>query len=251
MCSWESSQPPKLADGVRLLALVLDCRRGSTEKGAGLVNRLMLVRIQSSALDGKDVPRRSRIAQDRPKVLVLDRIQVGDAGTRTCPDGVADSIGPSEGPGPGSSPGRDTHRLITPCECDGRHGRLRICRTLVRFLGGVLNESQCRRSVPDSHASPRSSKTRFDSWRRHLVSIPRWNGGVPWQDATITTRPFFETMSKRRRGFPSETRVKRGVRIVNGDKLLEEKLRRHDLCPCGKRTAIQEVLPEVGPLLMA
>ena len=28
-----------------------DCRRGSTEKGAGLVNRIMLVRIQSSALE--------------------------------------------------------------------------------------------------------------------------------------------------------------------------------------------------------
>ena len=33
-------------------------------------------------------------------------------------------------------------------------------------------------------------------------------------------------MSKRRRGFPSETNVKRGVRIVHGDKLLEEKLGR-------------------------
>jgi hypothetical protein len=31
-----------------------DCRRGSTEKGAGFVNRLILVRIQSSAL--ADVP---------------------------------------------------------------------------------------------------------------------------------------------------------------------------------------------------
>ena len=40
-------------------------------------------------------------------------------------------------------------------------------------------------------------------------------------------------MRKRRRGFPSETKVKRGVRIVHGDKLLEEKLGRNDLCPCG------------------
>jgi hypothetical protein len=40
-------------------------------------------------------------------------------------------------------------------------------------------------------------------------------------------------MSKRRRGFPSETRVGRGVRIVHGDKRLEEKLGRRDLCPCG------------------
>lgn len=44
---------------------------------------------------------------------------------------------------------------------------------------------------------------------------------------------FFETMSKRRKGFPSESNVKRGVRIVHGDKLLEEKLGRNDPCPCG------------------
>ncbi len=40
-------------------------------------------------------------------------------------------------------------------------------------------------------------------------------------------------MSKRRKGFPSETQVKRGVRVVHGNKLLEEKLGRKDLCPCG------------------
>ncbi len=40
-------------------------------------------------------------------------------------------------------------------------------------------------------------------------------------------------MSKRRRGFPSETQVKRGVRVVRGGKLLEEKLGRNDLCPRG------------------
>jgi uncharacterized protein YecA (UPF0149 family) len=39
-------------------------------------------------------------------------------------------------------------------------------------------------------------------------------------------------MRKRRRGFPSETKVKRGERIVHGDKQLVEKLGRRDLCPC-------------------
>jgi uncharacterized protein YecA (UPF0149 family) len=47
------------------------------------------------------------------------------------------------------------------------------------------------------------------------------------------TAIFFETMSKRRKGFPSETQVKRGIRIIHGDKWLEEKLGRNDLCPCG------------------
>lgn len=40
-------------------------------------------------------------------------------------------------------------------------------------------------------------------------------------------------MSKRRKGFPSETHVKRGVRVVGGGKELLEKLGRRDLCPCG------------------
>jgi uncharacterized protein YecA (UPF0149 family) len=40
-------------------------------------------------------------------------------------------------------------------------------------------------------------------------------------------------MSKRRKGFPSEKKVKRGVRIVHGTKELSEKLGRTDLCPCG------------------
>jgi len=32
--------------------------------------------------------------------------------------------------------------------------------------------------------------------------------------------PSFEPTSKRRKGYPSEKRVKRGVRIVHGDKVL-------------------------------
>ncbi len=43
----------------------------------------------------------------------------------------------------------------------------------------------------------------------------------------------FEPMGKRRRGFPSETRVKSGMRVVGGGKELMEKLGRDDLCPCG------------------
>ena len=43
----------------------------------------------------------------------------------------------------------------------------------------------------------------------------------------------FTPSSKRRRGFPSETCVKRGLRIVHNDKELLEKLGRNDPCPCG------------------
>ena len=40
-------------------------------------------------------------------------------------------------------------------------------------------------------------------------------------------------MRKRRKGYPSETQVKRGGRVVHGEKDLTEKLGRNDLCPCG------------------
>ena len=43
----------------------------------------------------------------------------------------------------------------------------------------------------------------------------------------------FEITSKRRKGYPSETQVGRGERIVHGNKELFEKLGRNDLCPCG------------------
>ena len=51
-------------------------------------------------------------------------------------------------------------------------------------------------------------------------------------------------MSKRRRSFPSESRVKRGLRIVGDGKALTEKLGRNDLCPCGSRRRFQAMLPE-------
>lgn len=57
--------------------------------------------------------------------------------------------------------------------------------------------------------------------------------GAPCSTTTTTKNTPFRPMRKRRRGFPSETKVKRGVRIVHGEKLLEEKLGRNDLCPCG------------------
>ena len=52
----------------------------------------------------------------------------------------------------------------------------------------------------------------------------------------------FERTSKRRRRFPSETHVKRGLRIVHGDKELYEKLGRNDLCPCDSGRRFQKVL---------
>src|SRR2546422_4122874 len=57
---------------------------------------------------------------------------------------------------------------------------------------------------------------------------------VAWQiKSSIKTVRFFEIPSKRRKGFPSEAQVKRGFRVVRGDKELREKLGRNDPCPCG------------------
>ncbi|PHS38819.1 MAG: hypothetical protein COA91_07235 [Robiginitomaculum sp.] len=56
----------------------------------------------------------------------------------------------------------------------------------------------------------------------------------------------FEVTSKRRKGFPSETKVKRGIRSVRGGEvILTEKLGRSDLCPCKSGRLFQEMLPEI------
>ncbi|MEE9547238.1 MAG: SEC-C metal-binding domain-containing protein, partial [Hyphomicrobium sp.] len=73
--------------------------------------------------------------------------------------------------------------------------------------------------------------------------------GRPWQRYAIsTTRPPFEVSAKRRKSYPSETRVKRGERYVHGNVELVEKLGRNDLCPCGSGLRFQAVLPEVQAL---
>src|SRR5689334_20627543 len=69
----------------------------------------------------------------------------------------------------------------------------------------------------------------------------RRHGGVPCDSRKNTSTPTgFEVTSKRRRGFPSETRVKRGKRVVGGYKELSEKLGRNDPCPCLSGRRFQE-----------
>ena len=61
-------------------------------------------------------------------------------------------------------------------------------------------------------------------------------------------RPF-ERTSKRRKGFPSETRVKRGARTIKGGEIeLLEKLGRNDPCPCDSGLRFQEMLPAFRPV---
>ena len=58
----------------------------------------------------------------------------------------------------------------------------------------------------------------------------------------------FEPMSKRRNGYPSETQVKRGRRIVHGNKDLQEKLGRNDPCSCGSGLRFQALLSKTQTL---
>jgi uncharacterized protein YecA (UPF0149 family) len=66
---------------------------------------------------------------------------------------------------------------------------------------------------------------------------------------TPPTCPAFERTSKRRKGFPSETNVKSGLRFVRGgEKELIEKLGRNDPCPCGSGKRFQKMLYALGPV---
>src|SRR5947209_7145565 len=68
----------------------------------------------------------------------------------------------------------------------------------------------------------------------------------------MTICPAFERTSKRRKGFPSETRVRRGLRFVRGgEKELVEKLGRNDPCPCGSGKRFQALLHALGPVSTA
>ncbi len=63
--------------------------------------------------------------------------------------------------------------------------------------------------------------------------------------SSTTCRPF-EITSKRRKGYPSETNVKKGVRVVHGHKELLEKLGRRDPCPCGSARAFKNCCMKRG-----
>lgn len=66
--------------------------------------------------------------------------------------------------------------------------------------------------------------------------------------AAFEAAPSVELIRKRRQGYPSETQVKRGRRLVHGDKELVEKLGRNDPCPCGSARRFKELLSARGAL---
>ncbi len=71
-------------------------------------------------------------------------------------------------------------------------------------------------------------------------------GGMSCETNISTNNTAFERSSKRRKGYPSETKVKKGHRVVHGEKDLVEKLGRNDLCPCGSSRRFQTLLSPHG-----
>jgi hypothetical protein len=65
---------------------------------------------------------------------------------------------------------------------------------------------------------------------------------MPCETNISTNSTPFERSSKRRKGYPSETKVKKGHRVVHGEKELVEKLGRNDLCQCGSGRRFQTLL---------
>ena len=56
-------------------------------------------------------------------------------------------------------------------------------------------------------------------------------------------------LSSGRKGYPSETNVKHGLRFVRGGEVeLIEKLGRKDRCPCGSGLSFQTLLPAIRPV---
>ncbi|WP_082553878.1 SEC-C metal-binding domain-containing protein [Altererythrobacter sp. Root672] len=82
---------------------------------------------------------------------------------------------------------------------------------------------------------------------------PKKDGRLSCQSTKTPTRsPAFERTSKRRKGYPSETRVKRGQRTIKGGEIeLLEKLGRNDPCPCGSGKSFQTLLPDLRPVSTA
>lgn len=123
-------------------------------------------------------------------------------------------------------------------ETGARDGHVRSTRTegTTQQSGSSAAERRPHKAKAGGSCPPRTTS-----------SISR-TGGMPRNGSTTTTCAF-EVTSKRRNGFPSETAVKRGDRIVRGTKELREKLGRNDPCPCGSAGSFLAMLPAQRLLL--
>jgi len=100
--------------------------------------------------------------------------------------------------------------------------------------------AQARARTP-AQGSQTRSESRYNA-RAPAFGAFNIGGASCVQTKTSSTSTGFEVTSKRRKGYPSETQVKRGDRVVNGNKELLEKLGRNDPCPCGSGLRFQALL---------
>jgi hypothetical protein len=95
-----------------------------------------------------------------------------------------------------------------------------------------------RRCKSKQRATPSERRVRFSN----VPGFQIHKGDLSCETKLSTNNTAFERTSKRRKGYPSETKVKRGMRVVHGEKELVEKLGRNDLCPCGSGRRFQALL---------
>lgn len=69
---------------------------------------------------------------------------------------------------------------------------------------------------------------------------------MPCETINSTKNSAFARSHKRRKGYPSETKVKRGHRVVHCEKELVEKLRRNDPCPAAPAAGFKRCCLRTG-----
>jgi hypothetical protein len=100
---------------------------------------------------------------------------------------------------------------------------------------------------PGSAPGPEPGGRRFESCRPDHFAPTQTVGGDHATRRLRRTAILSKPRASGGGGYASETQVRRGDRVVHGDKELIERLGRNDLCPCGSGRRFQEMLPAFRP----
>jgi hypothetical protein len=190
-CSRESRRPPKPLHGVRLLALVLRKKRldGVTDRigpsegpgpgpgsnpGRDICNTKDAPASSRWRLAGSvSHSRKTRVAQAARRADGVSRRVLLKFVVDMRPAGVLERMAAFEAAGRGSNPRRGTKRVWhregeAPAEPVLPFGTKNAAQQELR-----LPEIQLSSECGGSHATLRRSRTRFESWRGHLVQHVR------------------------------------------------------------------------------
>ena len=125
------------------------------------------------------------------------------------------------------------------------HGCVRACHGDPALRPRRSLDTSGRRARVSRILPTLSPEARHSARMRAFLFLFFHFGGASCKRSSKKARPF-EVTSKRRKGFPSETQVKRGLRIVGGHKELVEKLGRNDPCPCGSTRRFKQCCMQSG-----